>query len=56
MKMQAMNKAELMPAIYKKIHSFLNSKTFQALNYVDIITPDGTERITEREELKHTLL
>ena len=54
--MQAMNKAELMPAIYKKIRSFLNPKTFQALNHIDITTPEGTERITEREQLEQTLL
>ena len=57
-KVQSMHKAELMPYIYIyiKIRAFLNPKTFQALNFVEIQTSEGTERITDRDELKNTLL
>ena len=55
-KLQAMNTAELMPVIYRKLRAFLNPKTFQALNFIDIPSSSGVTRITEKDELEQTLL
>ena len=51
-----MQKAELMPAVYRKIKSYLSPNTYNHLHFVDTPSPNGPVRITKKEQLETTLL
>ena len=49
-------KAELMPYIYRKIRSYLNPRTFHNINFIDLETPKEHVSVTKREEMEEALL
>lgn len=51
-----MQRAEMMPAVYKKIRTYLNPTKNQQLNFIDTQSPTGKIRITKRDQLEETLL
>ena len=51
-----MQKAELMPLVYRKIRAYLNPKPYQKLSFIDTKSPQGTVGVTKREQVEEILL